>query len=167
MTDEAKQVLSFIFKRSGKETLPASDVYLAISMELQWCSPKEAKSFVKQAVDTGLLKESNHGVAPSFEIDDVSIPTGFSPSKKCFTEIRSEVANLAEKEIMSTVVSRIEEKTKMTDKEISQGIEQLAREKMIMNDVAAVFFAKKYDCKIHDLMSDLKEIVFTSEKNTT
>lgn len=167
MTNEAKQVLAFIFKRSGKETLPASDVYLAISMELQWCSPKEAKSFVKKVVDAGLLKESDHGVTPSFEIDTVSIPTGFSPSKKCFAKVSSAKADSAEKDIISPVISRVKEKTKMTDEDIKKGIEHLSKEKMIMKDVAAVFFAKKHECNIQDLISSLKKNVFTSEKNTT
>ncbi|MBS3777932.1 MAG: DUF2240 family protein [Candidatus Thermoplasmatota archaeon] len=167
MTNEAKQVLAFIFKRSGKETLPASDVYLAISMELQWCSPKEAKAFVRQAADAGFLKERDHGVTPSFEIDTVSIPTGFSPSEKCFAEVSSAKADSAEKDIISLVISRVKEKTKMTGEEVENNIEQLSKEKMIVKDVAAVFFAKKHNCKIQDLIPALKENVFTSEKNTT
>jgi hypothetical protein len=163
-SDEAKQVLAFIFKRSGKKTLPASDVYLAISMELQWCSPKEAKAFVKQSVAHNLLIEKDHGVTPSFEFDKVSIPTGFSPSNTVFTEPLSSVESLSVEDIISSVIKRLEGNTKRDSEEIRYQIEQIAKDKNIMLEVAAVFLAKKHDCKIDDLIGPLKDVVFTSEK---
>lgn len=162
--DEAKQVLAFIFKRSGKKTLPASDVYLAISMEFQWCSPKEAKAFVKQAVSNKLLIEQDHGVTPSFEFDEVNIPTGFKPSKTIFTEPMPTENSSSVEDVPSLVIKRLEENTEMTAEEINDGIQRIAYEKKILLDVAAVFFAKKHECAINDLIDPLKQAIFTAEK---
>lgn len=165
MNKESKQMLAFIFKRSGKETLPASDVYLAMSMELQWCSPKEAKAFVKHAVATKLLKETNQGVSPSFLVEDVEIPTGFSPSKKCFLETTSPSTTSEEQNIISIVISRIQEKKQIDTSEIISNIKEIALEKRIVDEVASVFYAKKMGCAIQDLISDLKNKSFTFGKS--
>jgi hypothetical protein len=164
MDKEAKQILAFIFKRSGKETLPASDVYLAMSMELQWCSPKEAKAFVKHSIAINLLKENNQGVTPSFQVEDVEIPTGFSPSNKCFSEITSPSTRLEEHDLLSVVISRIQGKKQMDEKEIKSSIKKIASEKMIVDEVAAVFYAKKMECAIQDLIASLKKIFLHLKK---
>lgn len=160
MNDEARQILAFIFRRSGKETLPASDVYLAISMELQWCSPKEAKAFVKKAVAAGLLKENDHGVTPSFMVEEIEIPTGFSPSEEVFKNHLDSSKKSDEKELYSMVISRLAQKKQMSQNEINNAIEKISTEKKIEREVAAVFFARKMQCNIHDLLPDLEKIFF-------
>lgn len=156
MNQQAKQVLAFIFKRSGKQTLPASDVYLAISMELQWCSPKQAKIFVKQAVNEELLIQNDHGVSPSFDIDNITIPTGFKPSKECFLTDLSAQSDTSEDNVISKVYQRLINKKNMTKEEINHSIETIANEKMIEKSVAAIFLAKKMNCKVSDLIPHLK-----------
>ena len=167
MDDEAKQVIAFIFKRSGKKTLPASDVYLAISMELQWCSPKEAKAFVKQAVTKGLLSETKQGIAPSFHVENITIPTGFLPSKDCFLKMGSLSELPKNKEIVNIVVSRTKQKSQISEEEINEDIHNIASQKLICEGVAAVFYAKKIGIEINDLLEELEKIVFTFGKNTT
>ena len=167
MNEEQKQVISFIFKRSGKKILPASDVYLAISMELQWCSPKQAKSFVKQSIAEGLLKENKEGVTPSFPVESISIPTGFSPSKDCFT-INDSIEDVPSKnDLISQVISQIKQKTKMNESEIISEIQKIVLEKMIIEEVAAVFYAKKMDCEISQFIEKILTLNFKTEKNTT
>ena len=46
MDSEKEIIISFLFKRSGKESLKFSDLYLALSMELNWFTPDDAKSFI-------------------------------------------------------------------------------------------------------------------------
>jgi len=164
MCEEAKQVLAFIFKRSGKQTLPASDVYLAISMELQWCSPKEAKAFVKRSIDSELLRETNVGITPSFKVDDIDIPTGFKPTKECFTLVDVTESDSLNKNITTEIISRVKTKHQISEEKILREIQNLSTEKMIHRDVAAIFYGKIHDCKIHDLIPRVKNEL-TSEKN--
>ena len=165
MNEEAKQVLAFIFKRSGKKTLPASDVFLAISMELQWCSPKEAKSFVKQSVLTSLLSEHDEGLTPSFEVDEVSIPTGFKPSANCFKALDLPKTSSINDSIISMVIQRVQNETTMDENDIKQAIKALAQEKLISDEVAALFFMKKKELHIQDLIPLARKNMATSEKN--
>ena len=165
MNEEAKQVISFIYKRSGKKILPASDVYLAISMELQWCSPKQAKLFVKQAINLGLLKEEAKGVRPSFPVDTLSIPTGFSPSKECFFLNDSKEFIPKNNDLISDVISLIKEKTKMSENDIRLEIKKIAKEKLLFDTVAAMFYAKKMDCVTKKYIEKFLHDDFTSEKN--
>ena len=167
MHDEAKQVIAFIFKRSGKKTLPASDVYLAISMELQWCSPKEAKTFVKEAVTNGLLSETKQGITPSFPVENIIIPTGFMPSSDCFSKWDSLSELSKNREIINIIVSRVKEKIQMSGEDIKKDIQEIASMKLLYEEVAAIFYAKKMDIEINDLLGDMEQIIFTSEKNTT
>lgn len=167
MNEKARQVLAFIFKRSGKETLPASDVYLAISMELQWCSPKEAKEFVKQAIAADLLKQQTKGVTPSFQVDSIEIPTGFSPPKECFKNVINSPEDSKNDDALSLVRKRVKNETSLSNEDITQRIDELAKEKMIFTEVAAVFFAKKMGCKTQDLLKKIDKEIFKSEKSTT
>jgi len=157
MNDEARNVLAFIFKRSGKQTLPASDVYLAISMELQWCSPKEAKAFVKEAAISGLLVEKDAGVTPNFDVEEVEIPTGFRPSKECFNNLGKQ-----SKDVFFLVIERIKKHKNSSEEEIKREIDEIVQNKQISSDVAAIFLAKKYDCAIDDLIPEVKSKLFTS-----
>ena len=151
MNDEARKVLAFIFKRSGKKNLPASDVYLAISMELQWCSPKEGKAFVKEAVRSELLSENDSGVTPTFDVEDIEIQTGFRPSENCFKDI-----DVQPKSTLSVVTNRIMKTNDISEGEIKQEIDRIVQNKQISSEVAAVFIAKKHDCKIDDLIVEVK-----------
>jgi hypothetical protein len=165
MNEEVKQVLAFIFKRSGKKILPASDVYLAISMELQWCSPREAKNFVKNEIRSGVLIEQDNGVTPSFEVDEVRIPTGFKPSKHCFIKQDTPKTDLSSGDVVSLMVQRIKNKTNMTEEDITNNIKILAKEKLLSEEVAAIFLGKKKKCDIQDLIPLVRNTLFTSEKN--
>jgi hypothetical protein len=120
-------------------------------MELQWCSPKEAKVFVKDAVLSELLSESTSGVTPNFDVEEIEIPTGFRPSKNCFKG-----RDIQSKSVISLVINRIKETKDISEKEIKQGIDTIVQNKQINPEVAAVFLAKKQDCMINDLIPEIK-----------
>ena len=65
MESESKIVLAFLFKRSGKNMLKESDIYLPLSLELGWFSSTQAQEFVKHALNEKLLiKKENHLYRP-------------------------------------------------------------------------------------------------------
>ena len=165
MISEAQIIIGFLFKRSGKKTLPASDVYLAISMELKWCSPKEAKTFVKKAMDASLLSEAKQGITPSFPVDSITIPTGFLPSKDCFSKWEVSSDPTPNKDIINIVVSRVKQKIQMDEDEIKKEIREIALNNLLLEEVAAVFYAKKRDIEIDDLLKYIGENIVISGKN--
>jgi len=55
MDIEEKIIIAFLFKRSGKNKLKESEIYLPLSLELDWFSANEARQFVNLAVELKLL----------------------------------------------------------------------------------------------------------------
>ena len=81
MESEAKKIISFVFKRSGKIRLDKSKFYLSLSLDLKWFSPEKAKNFMNNAIEQNLLVEENNLIEPNFNIYKISIPFGYKPSK--------------------------------------------------------------------------------------
>ena len=46
MPSELEIVITFVYNRSGKSELSFSDLYLTLSMELNWFTPDDAKEFI-------------------------------------------------------------------------------------------------------------------------
>ncbi|MCK5252977.1 MAG: DUF2240 family protein, partial [Thermoplasmata archaeon] len=44
--EKLKEVIAFLYNRSGKEEMSAQELRLAMSMDLRWFSPKEAEEIV-------------------------------------------------------------------------------------------------------------------------
>ena len=82
MDSEAKIILAFVFNRSGKTGLAEAELYLPLAMELGWFSTKEAQQFVKYAMKKELVVKKDGMLTPSFPLDGIKIPVGFTPSKK-------------------------------------------------------------------------------------
>ena len=120
MVSETEIILAFLFKRSGKEELSFSNLYLNLSMDLNWFTPDDAKAFVNMAIKNNLLTQKGELTKPTFDFKQIVVPVGFFPSKTVFGE--KEVEIIEEKEILSKIVQRIAEKTKITDKEILEKI---------------------------------------------
>ena len=84
MDSEVKIIIAFLFKRSGKEELSLSELYLPLSMGFQWFTPKQAKDFVNHAVQQKLLSKKGDVLKPNFEYKKIVVPLGFRPSKESF-----------------------------------------------------------------------------------
>ena len=84
MTSDAEIVIAFLYKRSGKEELSFSELYLNLSMELNWFTPDEAKDFVNLTIKQGLLIKKGEIIKPNFDFNKIVVPVGFTPSKNIF-----------------------------------------------------------------------------------
>jgi hypothetical protein len=84
MDSEKEIIISFLFKRSGKEELKFSELYLSLSMELNWFTPDDAKSFISLALEENLLTKKGDSIKPNFDYEKTTIPIGFTPSKRVF-----------------------------------------------------------------------------------
>ena len=54
--ERAKNLIAFLFQRSGKERLEEKEIYMALSYELRWLTPEKAKIFLQRCLESGLLK---------------------------------------------------------------------------------------------------------------
>jgi len=163
MNGDAEKIISFLLKRSGKKALPESEFYLTLSMDLQWCPPKQAKLFVANALRAGLLTKNDDQLSPTFDVKDVSIPTGFKPSEEMFQK-KIVKPSTSTGDVVQQISDIIAEKMGESVDEIKEAIEKSASDKMIANDVAALLFAKKYDISIDSFLPLVKKHLFTENK---
>lgn len=147
MDSEAEIIIAFLFKRSGKNELKETEIYLPLSIDLGWFSTRESHEFMTHALNQKLLIKKDGLLTPNFDIEKINIPLGFYPSKKTFAKVeRIEEEN----NVMDTIVHRIVEKKNQEHKKIIGEIKQISSEKNVLLEVAALLFAKECDIDIED-----------------
>jgi len=140
MDSEAKIIIAFLFNRSGKTELKESELYLPLSMELGWLSTKESQEFVKYAIKQGLLVRKEEMVLPSFPLETIAIPVGFTPSKRLFSEEKED----SQGSIQDRIVTYICTQTGQSRTRILGEISQEEKEKRLLPEVAALYIARRY-----------------------
>ena len=157
---QVKQIISFILKRSGKKSIAESEIYLILSMDLQWCPPHVAKQFISEVEKTGLIQIENGLILPSFTIDKVSIPIDFKPTVEFFENFKAE-----EKEMqpMNTdqFLNYLKDSLSLSKEEITEAITKIQEDKNITQQVAMLLFAKKHDIDINIILPEIEKDLFS------
>jgi hypothetical protein len=160
MDSEAKIIIAFLFNRSGKNKLKESEIYLPLSMELGWLSAKESQEFINYAIKQELLIKKDELVQPNFSLEKITIPLGFTPSKKLFSEKNDEVKG---GNIIDGIIIQISTFTNHSQREILEEIKQEEKEKNLLLEVAALSIARKYNVDMTDWYDSIEKILI--EKN--
>lgn len=155
MDSEAEIIIAFVFKRSGKKELKGSEIYLPLSIDLGWFSTKEAQNFVNYAVNQKFLIKKKDLLAPSFDVEKITIPIGFYPSKPTFVEGKKDLKE-EKSNVIDAVMHRISEKTNQDPKDIAEEIKQIELDKKILPEAATLFAAKKYNIDLEDFFEPIK-----------
>jgi len=161
MTSEVETIIAFLFKRSGKEELTPSDLYLPLSMDLQWFTPNQAKTFVNMALQQKLLIKKEGKLKPSFDYEKIVVPVGFRPSKKPIEEKEVKEEKL---DAIKTIINRIAEKTGLNEKSVIEKIKDFEKERNLRLDVAALLVGKEYDIDADDCFDEIEEKLFRESK---
>ena len=74
------------FRQQGARSLGEGEFVVALSLDREWFSPDQAKRLVDVAVGRGLLDDYEGDLKPTFDIDDVEVPEGFTPSTDILRE---------------------------------------------------------------------------------
>jgi hypothetical protein len=157
MESEAKIIIAFLFKRSGKTALKDTELYLPLSMELGWFSAKEAQEFVKYSLKKELLVKKDETLHPNFPVEKTSIPVGFTPTKKLFSEKTHEEK---EENVLEDIVAQISIQTNRNDQEILKEINSEEEEKNILPEVAVLYLARKYNVDMTDWYDVVEQKLF-------
>jgi hypothetical protein len=155
MASENEIIIAFLFKRSGKEKMSFSELYLNLSMELGWFSPEDAKKFLYEAIKNKLLTNEDEQISLTFDVNKIKIPVGFSPSKKVFLEKRTQ-KDLEETDVFKQIVKRIQNKTNLKEQQIIDKIKKISKEKNIDEKIAALLEAKDHDIELSDFLKELE-----------
>ena len=163
MNKEYKIIISFVFNRAGKREMSFSEFYLTLSMDLDWFTPDNAKTFTKNAVDNSLLKEEKKFIKPNFNIEEIKIPIGFSPSENVFQkkDIKEEkIEKQQEVSILNMLVEKIVEKSNLDRKTILRQIKEIEKEKNLSIEIAALLIGKEYKLNFDEIFKKNREMFF-------
>ncbi|MEW6069686.1 MAG: DUF2240 family protein [Candidatus Thermoplasmatota archaeon] len=141
-----QQTIAYVFKRKGKQEMSVKDFIYSLSIDLHWFSPEECKKLLNVCINSNLLVKDNDVIKPNFEIENVSIPLEFKPTKEILEH---------KKDIFLELVKELEVATKLDKKAIIAEINKLQNELNIEIEVAALLIAKKYNI---DISSYVKEV---------
>jgi hypothetical protein len=157
MYDDAKQIIAFLFARSGKKKLTTSELYLTLSMDLQWCSPKIAKEFVFGSHRLGLLLQEGNHFSPSFNTQDIDIPLAFFPSEKMFILSDQQKYTVIEKNKPLTILTeRLLRKTSLSREQVDRMIQTIMEEKQLNFEAATALFARFHNVILLDVLHGLR-----------
>lgn len=141
---ELTYTVSMPFKRKGKEALKDMEFVMALSMDLKWFTPDQAKSVLAEAQISGLLKRDGELVRPSFDISKIEIPSGFKP-------VAIEKKTVFEKVIERIITSTGIEKRKVVSM-INKKQEELSKQVVI--EVSAMLVAIENGVMVDDLIDE-------------
>ena len=156
MASETETIIAFVFNRAGKNEMGFSEFYLTLSMDLNWFTPEDAKTFTKNAIEQKILTEEKELVKPGFNTDEIKIPIGFYPSKQIFNNKEKNDIKTEKKEenLLHTIIQRIAKKSNLDEKTIRKKVKKIEKEKNITTEVAALLVGKEFDIIFKDLLKE-------------
>lgn len=156
MNSEIKIIIAFLFKRSGKKEMAQSELYLTLSMDLKWFSPQKAKEFVNSTLQNNILVKKGAFLTPTFDVNKITIPTGFRPSKEVFYKQKEEESP----DIIENIVKRIAEDTGQNAKDIFEKIKYVEKEKNVILEVAALLIGREYNIALDNYFEGVECKIF-------
>jgi hypothetical protein len=160
MDSEREIIISFLFKRSGKEWLKFSDLYLALSMDLNWFTPDDAKAFINFAIKENLLTKKDTQIKPNFDYEKTNVPVGFTPSKQVFEITKDDKDEDKPASILDELKKLIEKNKNIATVQVNELINNLAKEKNITEEVAALLIGREYNINFDDFYDKIEELIF-------
>ncbi len=143
---ELTYTVSMPFKRKGKEQLKDMEFVMALSMDLKWFTPEQAKSVLSEAQRSGLLKRDGELVRPSFDISKIEIPSGFKP----------QTVSMEKKTVFEKVIERIMTGTGIEKRKVISMINKKQEElsKQVVIEVSAILVAIENGVLVDDLIDE-------------
>ncbi|MDP3103432.1 MAG: DUF2240 family protein [Candidatus Methanoperedens sp.] len=137
--------ISVPFKRKGKDSLKESEFVLALSFDLNWFTPEQAKKVVLEAEKAGLIKREGDIIRPAFDLSSVEPPQGFKPG--VLDEERS---------IFDRIIERITAETGMDKRKVIALINKKQDElsKLVEIEVSAILIALEHGVALDNLIDE-------------
>lgn len=138
--------VSMPFKRKGKDALKDTEFILALSLDLKWFNPEQAKIILSEAQKSGLLKREGELVRPSFDISSIEIPSGFKP----------EPVSLEKKPIFDRIIERIIAGTNIEKRKVIAMINKKQEDlsKQVEIEISAILVAVENGVIVDDLIDE-------------
>ena len=164
MPSETEIILTFIFKRSGRPKLNFSELYLALSMDLNWFTPEAAKAFVNKAINNKLLTKKDEEILPTFDYEEIIVPVGFTPSKQVFEKKVIKKPEKKEEKLIEKIVKHLIKETELDSQQIKEKILGISRTNNITKEIAAALLAKEYNASLEKFYEEIEKTIFTENR---
>jgi hypothetical protein len=134
------------FIRKGKDVIKDMEFVMALSMDLKWFTPEQAKSVLAEAQRSGLLKRDGDLLRPSFDISKIEIPSGFKP----------ETVAIEKKTVFERAIERIITSTGIEKRKVVSMINKKQEElsKQVVIEVSAILVAIENAVLVDDLIDE-------------
>lgn len=144
MTD-LKYTVSVPFKRKGKDTLKESEFVLALSIDLNWFSPDQAKNLVREAEKAGLIKREGDILRPTFDLSRVEPPSEFRAGEL-----------VEQPPLFDRIIERITAETGMDKRKIIALVNKKQDElsKLVEIEVSAIIVALENGVAVDNLIEE-------------
>ena len=148
--------VSVPFKRKGKDALKESEFVLALSIDLNWFSPEQAKNIVHEAESAGLLKREGDIIHPAFDLSSVDLPQGFKPGV------------FEERSLFDRVIERITIETGMDKRKVIALINKKYDElsKLVEIEVSAILVGLEHGVDLDKLIEEEYEVLVNSSSSS-
>jgi hypothetical protein len=158
MYTEEKIILTFIYKRSGKDHLTSSEIHLPLAIELKWFNNNDAKYFVQHCLELKILKKTTEGLQPTFDINTTKIPSGFTPSLT-FNLKNNIPNNSTTMNKSNNIMKIITEHEKISYSLLMTRLKKLVLTKNITTIAAAVLYAKENEISLRYDLTDIEQVI--------
>lgn len=137
--------VSMPFKMKGKDALKDTEFILALSFDLKWFNPEQAKTVLNDAERSGLLKREGELISPLFDISRTEIPSGWKP---CIEKEK--------KTIFDRTVERIIAGTGIEKRKVIAMVNKKQEEfsKQVEIEVSAILVAIENGVTVDDLIDE-------------
>ncbi|NJD54408.1 MAG: DUF2240 family protein [Candidatus Methanoperedens sp.] len=145
--------VSMPFKRKGKDTLKDMEFILALSLDLKWFNPEQAKTILSDAQNSGLLIREGELVRPSFDISKIELPSGWKP---VIAENKTTPVITENKTIFDRIIDRIIQGTGIEKRKVIAMINKKQEEfaKQVSIEVSAILIAVENGIMVDDLIDE-------------
>lgn len=146
-----KKVIAAAFKSKGKRKMKKSELIYTMSFDLNWFSHETSKKVVEKAEKNGLI-EGDDEVKPTFDLEEVSIPSDFKPDAK---------RTLADSPV-EVLIEEISEKTGKSYQEVISLINRKQEKvaNLLSFEVVVLLLAKEVGIDIKKYIDKIEESIF-------
>lgn len=159
---DLENIIAFLFQRAGKSKLSFSELYLALSMKLNWFTPSDAKAIVNHAIQRNLLvKDEKQGLLkPGFPQEDFVPPAEFHPPKDLLEKTEAKETSSLFEDIIQTIA----EKTNRDRKELQKKALTIAEEKQVTPETGALLLGKKIRVETDKHIEEVEKQLLTENE---
>ncbi|MDY6865247.1 MAG: DUF2240 family protein [Halobacteriota archaeon] len=153
---EREFIIAQPFKKLCKERLTVEEFIFALSLDLEWFTPEEAKEIVDRALGLGLLKKSGDDIEPGFDPRNLEKPPGFRVDLSLFNLVPDD-----------DVLKKIARDAGIGIDEVTKRIEEKSKElgEIVKEEVIKIMVAKELGVGIDEMVDRAYERLIRSAKD--